>query len=130
MSKIRKETLRYSDSFKRQVVEEVSRGSSIAEVNRRYCIRGAMTVNRWLKQYGREDLLTEIIYVKMRKEIDRIKELEEENKRLKLALADAVLAKDALETLVEVANEHYSTDLKKNLSMKRSVNVLKKGDKA
>jgi hypothetical protein len=54
----------------------------------------------------------------MRKEIDRQKELEQENKRLKIALAEAVLAKDALETLVEVANEHYQTDLKKNFDTK------------
>lgn len=114
MSRLQKSQFRYSDCFKRQVVEEVSRGSSISELRRRYGIKGGSTIQNWIRHYGREELLQEIIYVKMRKEIDRIKELESENRRLKLALADSTLAKDALESLVAVANEHYGTDLKKN----------------
>lgn len=114
MSRLQKSQFRYSDCFKRQVVEEVSRGSSISELRRRYGIKGGSTIQNWIRHYGREELLQEIIYVKMRKESDRIKELESENRRLKLALADSTLAKDALESLVAVANEHYGTDLKKN----------------
>ena len=49
----------------------------------------------------------------MRSEEDRVKHLEAENRRLKIALADATLAKDVLETLVDVVNEHYQTDVKK-----------------
>ncbi|MDR2042017.1 MAG: helix-turn-helix domain-containing protein, partial [Tannerella sp.] len=48
---------RYSICFKEQVIEEVSRGSSISEVSRRYGIKGASTVQGWLKKYGREELL-------------------------------------------------------------------------
>ncbi|RZS98248.1 hypothetical protein [Cecembia calidifontis] len=44
----------------------------------------------------------------------RLKELEEENKRLKLALADSIVANKMLETLIDVANDEYKTDLKKN----------------
>lgn len=61
----------------------------------------------------------------MRSEDDIIKHLEIENRRLKIALADATLAKDVLETLpssgqalVEVVNEHYQTDVKKNFGQK------------
>jgi hypothetical protein len=50
----------------------------------------------------------------MRSEEDKFKQLEAENKRLKIALADATLAKDVLETLIHVVNEHYQTDVKKN----------------
>ena len=124
MSKLQRKTIRYSDCFKRKIVEEVSQGKSISEVSRTYGIKGSMTVHKWIKRYGREDLLSEIIYVKMRKETDRQKELELENKRLKIALAEAVLAKDALETLVEIANEHYQTDLKKNFGTKLFNDVL------
>ena len=56
----------------------------------------------------------------MKGEKDRVKELEEEVRRLKLALADATMAKDLLGTLVEVANRHYKTDLKKNFGPKSS----------
>jgi hypothetical protein len=47
-------------------------------------------------------------------EKDRIKQLEEEVKKLKLALADSLLAQRSLEVLVEEANKEYKTDLKKN----------------
>ena len=50
----------------------------------------------------------------MRSEDDKIKQLELEIKRLKISLADATLAKELLEKLVEVADNHYQTDLKKN----------------
>jgi hypothetical protein len=45
---------------------------------------------------------------------NKFKELEEENRRLKMALADSIVATKMLETLISVANEEYKTDLKKN----------------
>jgi hypothetical protein len=51
----------------------------------------------------------------MRSEDDKIKQLELENRRLKIAFADATLANDVLETLIEVVDEHYQTDVKKKL---------------
>ena len=72
----------------------------------------------WIRKFGRPELLNTVIRVKMRSEDDKIKQLESENKRLKIALADAVLAKDVLETLIDVADEHYQTDIKKNFGQK------------
>jgi hypothetical protein len=43
-----------------------------------------------------------------------IKQLEEENSRLKIALAESQLVRHALESLIEVVDEHYQTDVKKN----------------
>ena len=105
---------RYSESFKMQVIQEVSSGSSISEVCRRYDIKGTQTVQTWIKKYGRQELLNTVIRVKMRSEDDKIKQLEAENKRLKISLADAILVKEVLETLIEVVDEHYQTDVKKN----------------
>ena len=96
MSKNQKTFYRYSNCFKEKVVQEVSSGSSISEVCRRYGIKGATTVQCWIKKYGRTELLNTVIRVKMRGEEDKIKQLEAENKRLKIALADATLAKDLL----------------------------------
>ena len=114
MSKVQKTVYRYSSCFKEKVVREVSSGSSISEVCRRYGIKGGGTVQYWIRKFGRTELLNTVIRVKMRSEDDQIKQLEAEVKRLKIALADAVLAKDVLETSVEIADEHYQTDLKKN----------------
>ena len=46
----------------------------------------------------------------MRSEDDKIKQIELEIKRLKKSLVDATLAKELLEELVEVADDHYQTD--------------------
>ena len=118
MSKIQKTVYLYSSCFKGKVVQEVSSGSSISEVCRRYDIKGGSTVQYWIKKFGRSELLNTVIRVKMRSEEDKIKQLEAENQRLKIALADAVLVRDVLETLIEVADEHYQTDLKKNFGQK------------
>jgi hypothetical protein len=48
-------------------------------------------------------------------ERDRIKQLEQENAKLKMALADSMMATRCLEVLVEEANKVYKTDLKKSL---------------
>ena len=90
--------------LRNKVVREISSGRSIC---RCYDIRGMSTVQYRLRKYGRTELLNTVICVKMRSEEDKIKQLETENKRLKIALADATLAKDVLETLIEVVDEHY-----------------------
>ena len=129
MSKIQKTFIRYSNCFKAKVVQEVSNGSSISSVCRRYDIKNMSIVSRWIKQFGRNELLNTVIRVKMRSEDDKIKQLEAENKRLKIALAEATLAKDVLATLIEVVDEHYQTDVKKNFGHGLYLDVLKPGIK-
>jgi hypothetical protein len=59
----------------------------------------------------------------MKSEGDRLKELESEVKRLKIALADAILAQDVLECLIEKVDVHYGTDVKKNFGHQSSSSV-------
>ena len=49
-------------------------------------------------------------------EKDRIKEMEKEIKRLKLALADSLLAQRCLEEVIKEADKEYRTDLKKSFA--------------
>jgi transposase-like protein len=92
----------------------------ISEAARRYGIKGGSTIQAWLKKFGRNQYLNKIVRIEMKGEKDRLKELEEENKRLKIALAEKTMQKDVLETLIEIVNEHYQTDVKKNLGPKGS----------
>lgn len=113
--------LRYSLSFKQKVVREIEEeGLSLEAARRRYAIKGKVTVRRWVEQFGKSHLLNKVIRVEMKEERDRLQELEAEVKRLKIALADSVLAHDLLQTLIQVANEHYQTDLKKNFGLSAS----------
>ena len=64
----------------------------------------------------------------MKGEKDRIKELESEVKKLKIALADSTMEKHALETLIKIVNEHYQTDVKKNLGQQPLKGVTNQKD--
>jgi len=119
MAKQQGTTVRYSISFKQKVVKEIEeQGLTLQQASRRYDIKGSGTVRNWLVQFGKNHLLNKVVRVEVKGEKDRVKQLEAEVKKLKIALADAVLAKDALEVLVEVVDEHYQTDVKKNFGPK------------
>ncbi|MGY6523093.1 MAG: transposase [Mongoliitalea sp.] len=120
MTKSVREFKRYSISFKKHVVEELEKGSSFSELQKKYDIRGAETIQKWARSFGRNHLLNKTIRIETVDEKRRLKELEEENRKLKAALADTVVANHMLETLIKVANEEYKTDLKKNFGSGQS----------
>jgi len=62
--------IRYSEAFKATVVDEIARGrfGSAHEASQAYGIRGKETVRRWLRQYGRQDLLPKVVIVQKPKE--------------------------------------------------------------
>ena len=109
-----KKQIRYSISFKQQIVQEVEQGASKGSVRRKYGIRGGETINKWLRKFGKHHLINQTIRVETMDEKDRVKALEKEVQRLKMALADAFLAQRSLETVIDEANKLYGTDLKKN----------------
>jgi transposase-like protein len=114
MTKVVKEFKRYSISFKKHVVEELEAGGSFSFLQKKYDIRGAETIQKWVMLFGKNHLLNKRVRIETMDEKSRLKELEEENRRLKMALADSIVATKMLETLISVANEEYKTDLKKN----------------
>lgn len=114
MTKTVREFKRYSISFKKHVVEEVENGSSYSYLQKKYDIRGAETIQKWVKSLGKHHLLNKTVRIETLDEKRRLRELEEANKKLKAALADSIVANKMLETLIDVANEEYKTDLKKS----------------
>ena len=129
MAKQQKLILRYSISFKQKVVKEMEEeGLSHRDAMRRYGITGGSTIRQWLIKFGKNDLLNKVVRIEMKGEKDRVKELEAQVRKLKIALADATLEKDALETLIEIVDEHYQTDVKKNLGQQLSDKHQNKND--
>ena len=57
------EVRRYSEAFKRQVVEELEKGKfgSAFEAQQSYGILGDRTVPRWMKKYGRDNLFPKLV---------------------------------------------------------------------
>jgi transposase-like protein len=66
--------VRYSEAFKLRLVEDIAAGkyTSLDEARRRNGIRGAATVSKWIKHYGREDMLPKRIKVETINEIDEL----------------------------------------------------------
>lgn len=111
-----KTIIRYSISFKQMVVKEIEEGSGIELTRKKYNIRGGTTIQQWIKKLGKHQLLNKLVRIETMDERDILKELREENKKLKLALADAYMAKDCLEGVIKMADEEYKVDLKKILA--------------
>ena len=114
MQKSHQEQVRYSSSFKQQVVRELESGAGIEELRKRYKIGGCATIQGWLRKFGKNHLLNKVVRIETMEERDRLKQLEAENKKLKMALADSLMAQRCLEVLIEEANKEYKTDIKKN----------------
>lgn len=126
MTNERRKVFRYSLSFKQQVIREIEQeGISMEAVKRKYGIKGAMTVQTWLRKFGKTQLLNQVIRIETMDEKDRIKGLEDEIKKLKLALADSLLAQRSLEVVIDEANKEYRTDLKKSFGESVSNDSLK-----
>ena len=102
MTIMRKTTVRYSDCFKRSIVEEIEKnGLSIEDCRRKYAIGGSTTIQKWLKKYGKNHLLNKIVRVETIDENQEINALKKENKALKEAFANLSLKNLVLETYLE-----------------------------
>ena len=113
--KMSKKHYRYSDCFKRSVVSEIeNNGLTIQEARLRYGIGGGSTIQKWLVKFGKSHLLNKVVRVKTRDEIDELKRLREENKRLKIAYAELAIDHKLSEKVIEKADEVFGLELKKN----------------
>ena len=105
--------IRYSEAFKRQVVDEIASGkySSVYQAQQAYGIRGNATVTKWIRKYGREDLLPKRIRIETMAEIDQLKETRKRIRELEAALADAHIDHCLEHAFLEIACEQMETDL-------------------
>lgn len=105
----------YSEAFKLQVVGELERDHrSFEEVRRKYGIGGGATLQKWVVRYGKSHLLSKVVRVEKPEERDRVRELEKKIRQLESALAQERVKTLAYESLMEVAQEQYGVDFKKN----------------
>lgn len=85
--------MRYSEAFKLQVIRELEEGKygSCHAASVAYRIRGATTVQRWAREYGREHLTRRVIRVETTEERDEMRRLRERVRQLESALSSAHL---------------------------------------
>lgn len=111
----------YPESFKITVVREVENGFLSKEsARRKYGIAGKSAVLYWCRKYGRNEQGDRTMPCKKK---DKHQTPDEKDQRiidLETQLTQAHLSIDALEALIEVANDIYDTNLKKKVSTRRS----------
>ena len=117
----RRTTVRYSDCFKRSIVEEIEKnGLSIEDCRRKYGIGGSSTIQKWLKKYGKNHLLNKMVRVETLDEVQKIKAL------VKEAFANLSLRNLVLETyLEEFGKETGRTDEIKKSTHKNYPNTFR-----
>jgi transposase len=105
--------VRYSQSFKRQVISDLESGrfSAITQAKEHYGIKGAQTIRNWLLKYGRNHLCAKVVRVEKPDEKSKILELKKQIKQLKEALgqthAESILNLEFL----KIACEEMGQDL-------------------
>ena len=108
--------IRYSEAFKKQVVREYEGGVSASNLKEKYGIKGPSTITTWLKKYGREGSRYKLMVIQTPEEQNRVKQLEKRVQELESALAQLMLDKLMLESLVEVIEEEEGVEVKKNIA--------------
>lgn len=73
---MKKETIKYKKQFKQTVLNLLESGqiASMEEARRKFKIGGSMTIQRWMKQLGREDLLPKLKIRRIRTEVESMKD--------------------------------------------------------
>jgi len=114
MTKKERVQYRYSNCFKRSVVESIEKeGLGIEEARRRYGIAGKATIQCWIRKFGKNELLNKVVIVSTVEERDELSRLREENKQLKIAYAELALHHKLSESVIEISDEMFGLDLKK-----------------
>lgn len=107
------ETIRYSEAFKHQLISELETGKfrGPAAAARAYGIRGAATVVRWLRKYGRPDLVPRRVTITTMAEQDEKKALKKRVRELEKALADTHMKELLGEAYLEIACQRLGLDV-------------------
>ena len=109
---------RYSMAFKMQVVREYEEGASATSLQQKYGIGCSRTINRWIGQYGRSGLRTEMVVIQTAEDQEAFQAMKERIVELEAALAEVVLENRMLKTTLEVASKTLEMDIKKNFGKK------------
>jgi transposase-like protein len=104
-NRVIKPVIRYSEAFKMQLVGEIEREAlPVVVVRDKYGIRGAGTVEAWVRKYGNGSR-GKVIRVETPQEINELQRLKERVKRLERLLADANIELTVEKAYTQIACE-------------------------
>lgn len=127
----------YSMSLKLQIVNEIETGKfSISDSTKKYGIQSRKTVVEWLRKYGNFDWENQTPSNMPKSPEQRIMELEAQVKLLEkqkalLEQQAYVADKKAIifDMMIDIAEQEYNIDIRKNSPPEQSTNLKKKNNK-
>lgn len=72
---MQKEIVKYDEQFKKTVVDMLVSGElkSIEQAKRVFNVKGSASISKWIKKYGKEEILPKVKVRRMVDEVDRFK---------------------------------------------------------
>ena len=104
-------TRRYSDAFKRQVVEAIEEEGYTQQHAAELYGCALASIQRWIKEYGKNHLLNKVVRIQTMDEANRINELNQQITKLKQALADAHIDQKLAENHLKIACRQLDIEL-------------------
>ena len=106
---------RFSEGIKKQTVKDIEAGKcSVTEASRELSV-SIQAVYNWVHRYSRYLTKKKIMVVEEKSEAYRSKELEKRLHEMEALLGRKQMEIDYLSKIIDLANEEYGTDLKKNI---------------
>lgn len=106
MSVERSRIYRYSEAFKKQVMDEIESGKyTIHQAKKVYGIKGESTINYWIKKANRKAIMTKVVRIEKASEVSKIKELEDKLRQMEKAMSHLVVENGILKATVSLAEE-------------------------
>ena len=127
----------YSMSFKLQIVQEIERGQlTTTEATKKYNIQCRKTVVEWLKKFGNFDWENQTSFTMAKLPEQKIMELEAQVKlleRQKAFLEHQAFVADKkailFDMIIDLAEQEYHIDIRKNSVPEQSTILKKKSNK-
>ncbi len=106
----------FSEQIRKQTVKDIENG--LCTVTQAYHELGVheTTIYNWLNKYSRYLIKNRVMVVEDKSEAYHSRELEKRIKDLEAALGRKQMEVDLLNKIIDLANDEYKTDLKKNIS--------------
>lgn len=103
----------YSISFKRQVIGDLESGrfDSVESARRHYGIGGSLTIQKWLRKYGKNHLLPKVVIVQKPDEKNMIRELKRQVAELQHALGQTQAQNVLNAEFLKIACEDLDCDV-------------------
>jgi transposase len=110
----------FSEAIRKQTVKDIEAGKcSVLQASRELSVT-AGAVYKWVHLYSRYLSKNKVMVVEEKSEAYRSKELEKRLHDMEAALGRKQMEIDFLNKIIDLANDEYKTDLKKNLARDRS----------